>query len=306
EDASGSGDAALGFSYDFAKSLSSSDDHSSGSTEFIATGNVAFDQETNPDDFLVTTLRLRWFGTHAFGGGQSRKDEVEQLPDPDVGTLAAFDPQRFAELAERFAQLSSSAEIRADPDFQALAESYFEGIEKELPPELIWDFDLHASYESNQDFSSRQPVLGTSLGGRLVSWDPEASLSRWNVFDWPAAALRWLAGQDESFRASGQTYPTIVSGLDLVDATADDTRSAITDDESFLRARVEAGFRSRVFELDEQALFLSAGWRFYGEIDPPAAVQRADADQFSHLQLQLDLPKGWSLTYATGKLPLDA
>ena len=300
------GELALGFSYDFAKTLLVSDEASTRSTEFVATGNVAFDQATNPDDFLVTALRVRWFGSRAFGAGATRADQAENLPDPDVGTLPPFDPKRFAELAPRVAQVSSSADVRDDPDFQALARSYFESVERQLPPELIWDFDLHAAYESNQDFSSRQIAAGASLGGRFVSWDPGAGASKWNVFDYPAAAVRWLAGQDERFRANGEAYPTLVTGLDLVEAARDDTRSAVTDDESYLRARLEAGLRSRVLDLEDEALFLSAAWRYYGEIDPPAAVRRADTDSSSFLQIQLDLPMGWALTYSTGRLPLDA
>jgi hypothetical protein len=298
------GELALGFSYDFAKSIRASDEASARATELVASGNVAFDDEVNPDDFLVTALRVRWFGARAFGEG-SRAARVEELPDPDPGALAAFDPERFAELATRFAQVTSSADVRADPDFQALAQSYFETIERELPPELIWDLDLHAAYESDQDFSTRQLAFGTALGGRLVSWDPEAGLSRWNLFDYPAAAVRWLAGEDEDFRASGEAYPTLVTGLDVVDAARDEARGAVTNDENYLRLRLEAGLKSRVLTLAEEALFLSAGWRFYSEIDAPAAVRRADQDTTSYLQLQLDLPMGFALTYSTGRLPLD-
>lgn len=300
------GELALGFSYDFAKSLLAADETSSSTAELVASGNVAFENDVNPDDFLQTTLRLRWFGTRAFGAGGTRAEQAAGLSDPDVTELAAFDPERFAELAARFALEPSSAAIRADPDFLALAESYLETVERELPPELVWDFDLHATYESNQDFSSRQVVLGTALGGRLVSWDPESRLSRLNVFDVPAAALRWLAGQDQDFRTSGEAYPTVVTGLDVVEAAREETRGAVTDDESFLRVRLEAGLKSRVLDLEDEALFLSAGWRFYQELDAPAAVRRADTDYASHLQIQLDLPKGWALTYATGRLPLDA
>ncbi len=300
------GDLGLGFSYDFAKALLVSDDASAGSAEFVASGNVAFEQDVNPDDFLWTAVRLRWFGTRAFGAGETRADRASSLPDPEGEALATSDPERFAELSARFAQEPSSAAIRADPDFQALAQGYIESVESELPPELAWDFDLHAGLESNQDFSSRQVVLGAALGGRFVSWDPDAPLSRYNVFDYPAAALRWLAGQDESFRTSGAGYPTLVAGLDLVDAAREETRGAATDDESFLRARLEAGLESRVLTLDDEALFLSAGWRFYQEIDAPSAVRQADTDVHSHLQISLDLPRGWFLTYATGRLPLDA
>lgn len=300
------GALAMGFSYELAKSLVVSDDEHGGTLDFVAHGNVAFDADNNPDDFLSTSLRLRWFGSKAFGSAaETRAARAASLPDPDVETLAAFDPERFAELATRFALEPSAEVIRADPDFQELARSYFEGIERNLPPELVWDFDLHAALESDQEFSSRQVVLGTALGARLVSWNPDAGLSRLNLFDYPAAALRWLAGEDE-FRASGQAWPTVVAGLDVVDASADDLRRALTDDESFLRARVEAGMKSRVLVIDGEPLYLSAGWRFDREIDAPAAVREAEVDEHSHLRIQLDLPKGWALSYTTGKLPLDA
>jgi hypothetical protein len=299
------GELALGFSYDLAKSLIVSDDTHGGTLDFVANGNLAFDPDANPDDFLYTSLRLRWFGTKAFGpSSESRAAMAGSLPDPDGEALAAFDPDLFGELAARFALETEAAVIRADPDFQSLASSYFEDIERRLPPELVWDFDLHAALESNQELSSRQISLGTAVGGRLVSWNPDAGLSRFNLFDYPAAALRWLAG-DDGFRASGEAWPTVVAGLDVVDASADDLRKTLTDDDSFLRGRVEAGLKSRVLTLGGEALFLSAGWRFDQEIDAPASVRTADADEHSYLQLKLDLPKGWALTYATGTLPLD-
>lgn len=299
------GELALGFSYDLAKSLIVADDAHGGTLDFVASGNVAFDPDANPDDFLSTSLRLRWFGAKVLGrSAESRAAMAENLPDPDGEALAAFDPDLFGELAARFALETDPAVIRADPDFQSLASSYFEDVERRLPPELVWDFDLHAALESDQEFSTRQVALGTTLGARMVSWNPDAGLSRFNLFDFPAAALRWLAG-DEEFRASGEAWPTVVAGLDVVDASADDLRRTLTDDESFLRARVEAGLKSRVLVLGGEALFLSAGWRFDQEIDAPASVRSAEADQHSHLQLKLDLPKGWALTYATGTLPLD-
>ena len=139
-----------------------------------------------------------------------------------------------------------------------------------------------------------------------MSWDPDASLSRYNVFDIPGATLRWLAGRDEDFRPSGQAYPTIVAGVDVVDAAREETRGALTEDETFLRARVEAALESRVLEFRGEELFLSAAWRSYLEFDAPASVRRAGDEEYSHLQISLDLPMHWSLTYSTGRLPPDA
>lgn len=236
------GTAGLGFSYDFAKSLLDSEPHGTDAFEFVANGNIAFDRDGNPDNYLWTALRVHWFGA----------------PRDD----------------------SQSA--------------------------VVWDSELHAGIESNQDFSSHQGVFGGSFGGRLISSSPDSGLSRFDVFDIPAATLRWLAGQDEHFRLSGEAYPSIVAGLDVVDAAHDDTRDALTDDESLFRFRFEASLRSRALRVADEPLYLSAGWRVYQEIDAPAGVRRADTDEASHLQVRLDLPKGWSLTYAAGKLPLDA
>lgn len=299
------GDFGLGIAYDLVKTLLTMEDAGGGAAELVANGNLATDQDVNPDDFLWTALRLRWSGTRALGPGETREGLAGTLADPQGEMLAALDPERFAALSARFAREPASA-IRSDAEYQTLARSYFATIERDLPPELAWNFDLHAGLESNQDFSSRQVVLGAALGGRLVSWDPEAALSRYNLFDAPAAAVRWLAGEDEVFRTSGEAYPTIVAGLDLVDAAREETRGAATDDESFLRARFEAGLASHVVTVGDEPLSLSAGWRFYQELDAPADVRQADTDRHSHLEIRLDLPLGWSLTYATGKLPLDA
>lgn len=287
-------DPALGFDYAIDKALMRSTDSSHWALEFVAHGNVAFDQGVNPDDFLSTTLRVRWFGTHAFG-------ERKEVASTD---LLAFDPQRFASAAARFATFTSADEIRKDPEFVDITRRYYHGYQDTLPSELVYDADLHASLESNQDFSSRQEVFGASFGGRFVSWNPDASASRLNVFDFPGAAVRWLAG-DEDFAPSGQAYPTVVVGLDLVEASDDDARSALTSDDAFLRARIEAGMKTRVYSTEGADYYLSAGWRLYQEFDAPAAVKSAELDQFSHAQIQLDLPKGWAVTYAAGKLPLD-
>ena len=223
-----------------------------------------------------------------------------------MADLAAFDHERFAELSARAAHEPAPERLREDPAFTALARAYSESVARELPSEWLWDSDMHAGLESTQDYSSRQVVLGLALSSRLVSWDPDARASRFNAFDAPAAAVRWLAGQDETFRLSGLAYPTVLAGLDVVDAARDETRGALTDDESFLRARLEAHLRSRVFELEDETLHLFAGWRFFQEVDAPAEVRSADTDRTSHIELSLDLPWGWSLSYAAGRLPLDS
>lgn len=302
------GDAELGFSYELAKSLLRSTDSNAWSLDFAARGNVAFDREVNPDDFLSTQMRVRWFGTTAIGDGAggARAGATNELAGAHLEQLAAFDPDTFANVATRLAHEPSADVVRKDPEYQALVSRYLEDVESKLPPELVWNANVHVELESNQDFSSRELAYGAAFGGRIVSWNPDAALSQLNVFDFPGAALRWLSGQTDDFRPSGEAWPSVVAGLDLVDAADSEIRRALDEDDTYLRARLEAGMKTRVLNLDGEALFLSAGWRFYQEVDAPASVRRADIDRASHVEVKLDLPNGWALTYAAGKLPLDA
>lgn len=300
------GDLALGFDYQLEKAILRPGPESSFSLDLAARGNVAFDRMLNPDDFLSTGLRLRWFGTAALGSGDERKAVADAARSAGATDLATFDPDLFTEFAGRAAHYTTADEVRADPGWPELTRRFFAGYLHRLPPELIWDVSLQATLESNQDFSSRQPTFGVSLGGRLVSWNPDSALSVFNLFDYPTAAFRWLAGTDEEFTPDGEAWPTVVVGLDYVEASEDELRSAVTTDDDFLRLRVEAGFRSRLLDLGDDAAFLSLGWRLHREFGAPGAIETADLDQYSHLQAAVSLLSGWAITYSAGRLPLDA
>jgi len=299
----GNGELALGFAYDLVEELGAPPlDEGAPSVELVARGNVAFDDDANPHDLLWTGLALRWGGSRALGVGPATRAELARdLLDPGDDELAALDARRTERLSARS---STGADLHDDPDFRALTERFVENAAGALAPELLWDVELHGALESTQDFSERQVVLGGSFGGRLVSWDPDSALSRRNPFDVPGAALRWLAG-DEPFEPSGMAYPTVVAGLDVVDAARDGTRGALTEDDNFLRARFEAQLRSSVARVEDEELFATVAWRLFQEFDAPASVKRADTDAASQLELRLDLPARWSLSYTAGELPLD-
>lgn len=296
------GDLALGFEYDFAKSIAVSKE-SNGALDFIADGNVAFDRDENPNDFLWTSLRARWLGSPVFGSSSHdlRQQLAAETPGPTREHIEKFNTQA-RQLSESGASREAILESQA---FQELRRDHLAALQRTLSPELVWDFDLHAGLESTQDFSSRQWVFGPSISGRLLSWNPDTRLSRLNVFDFPGAALRWFTGQDEGFRPSGLAYPTVRVGLDMVDASDDDVRSAVTTDDSLLRARFEAGLETHVLDVKDESLYLTASWCGYQEIDAASDVKAADYDGSSYFELRMDLPSHWSLTYSAGRLPLD-
>lgn len=300
---SGDNALALGFSYALAKELGRPDEPGEPSYALLAEGHMALERSANPEDFLATRLRARWSGLRTFGASEARLDRARSLDDPRDEELATLDQARAPELDARLAGGESAAAFQHDPAFLDLERRYTESLLSTLPAELAWGFDLHAGLESTQDFSSRQVVLGAALEGRFVSWDPRAGLSRWNLFDLPAAALRWLAGG--AFGLSGRAYPTVVAGLDVVDASRDETRGALTDTKSFLRAGLELGVRSELMELGNGMLHLSTTWRINREVDAPGAVREAGTDDHGHLRVELELPQGCSLLFSAGTLPLD-
>ena len=299
------GDVALALGIDLAKVVRAPAADSAPSLDFLVEGLLAFEQDRNPDDFVATTLRLRWSGTKRLGPETAARAAVaDALEVPEHEALRALDAERFERLSARFDPAAPET-LATDLDFAFLSERYFESLAPRLADELAWAFDLHAALESNQDFSSRQVVAGASLAGRLITWDPDSRASRYDLFDLPAALLRWLAGEDERFRLTGQALPSVVAGLEVVDAARDEARGALTDDESFLRGRLEVALASHVFHLQERPVELSARWRFFQELDAPSAVKGAGTDDSSHLELRLGFARGWFLSYSAGELPLD-
>jgi len=300
------GELGLGLGFRFVKTVARPEVEQDAALEFVGWGDVGFDADANHDDFLTFALRARWFGTTSFGDGASRATLTEELSNPDTELIAGFDRERFAELATRYAQLPTQSAVRADPAFQALAQPYLASVERALPNELVYDLDLHLGLEANQRFTARQPVFGLGFASRLVSWDPDAALSRANLFDLPGATLRWLTDSDERFRMSGQAWPTVLLGLDVVDAGEDPARSALVEDDAYLRGKIELGQRSELFEVDGRRLGLTLAWRYHEEIDAPAAVRRADIESSDHFSARIELPHGLYVEYTAGRLPLDA
>ncbi|HEX6882248.1 MAG TPA: hypothetical protein VF530_02645 [Planctomycetota bacterium] len=298
-------DLAPGFGLDLAKTLRPSRGDAEPALDLRIEGLVAAEREQNPDDSLSSALRLRWSGARTLGPPERGRAAVaEALELPEVAALRALDPERFERLAARFDPAATGA-LASDPDFVALAERHVESLAPRLAPELAWSLELASALESNQDFSSRQVALGGAFAARLVGLDPDSALSRANLFDLPAAVLRWLTGTDERFGLTGQALPGVVAGLDVVDAARDEVRGALTDDESFLRARLELALASHAFTLDERPVELGLRWRFFQELDAPSEVRRAGGDDTSHLELRLAFPRGWFLAWTAGELPLD-
>lgn len=303
-----SNQTSLGVEYDYSKSIMRSRKGQAWSLDFEAHGNVAFEEDINPDDFLSTGLSFRLFGKKALGNGdrsvleRGARNALEASQTPGDAT---FDANLFARATAHLAQKSSLEEIYQDELYMTASRNFVQGYVQQLPPELWWDLSGRVALESNQDFSSKQKVFGIQVGGVLKSWDPNSNLSRANIFDWAPAATRWLIGTTEGLEPSGTAWPVVLTGIDLVDASQDSGRDTLSNDDDFVRLRLEFGMKTLLAEIDSTPIYLSLGYRLYSEVDAPSAVRAADQDRFDHFQAVIQLPGNIDLTYATGRYPLD-
>jgi hypothetical protein len=287
----GGNESVLGLTYDWARdvkhdTLSTSDDdvraiglHLTGS----ASGTVALDRNLNPRDFLDSKLALGVFGS--FGG---------VVPgDTLFATL-----NRLADLLTEFETLEA---LEASPAFR----QFFGSIRNSLSTQYYISAALNGGLEADQRFQTKQWAYGLNLGLDIKAWNPNSLLARWNVFDWPAAALRYLFGSDDGFRPSGAAIPTLILGLDQVDPTDNDERAMLTDLDAFARFRAEVAWRSILVPRDDGSISVEAGWRLYHEIDAPDALRAADLDSFSHVFVAITVPNGMYAAWSHGRFPFD-
>lgn len=284
-DISAGDDNGLGFEYSLDKSLISSplgdqERNPLGlSLNFKARGNVAFDQDINPTDFLDTSVQVHLFQT--IGGVKEDWSLVDADDLQQAALLAAEDDEKnWPVFARKLA--------------------------KALDTQFFWDLTGHATFESNQDFSSKQLAYGLLLGGSIGAWDPESPWAKFNPFDWPFRVLRILVGTPEDKFQSGRSWPVLLLGLDGVDPTDNEARLAVDNDEDlFPRFRTEVAFRTHVADVMQNGIWFSTSYRLYQEIGASAQIRQADLDQHSYVVAMLELPFGINVSYASGKLPLD-
>lgn len=265
--------------------------------DFDARGNVAFQQEDNPEDFLDTKLALELFGSH--GGPQIQDD-----------TWAAT----YRKLGEDLANAATQEEV------DEVQRKIHQHVRDALDDQFFADLAARVSYEANQDFSAQQLVYGARLGTEIKGWsDLYATsygdtnwLSRINLPDYPFAALRFLTktgdcGDDSRcFVPRGVTFPSALASLVLVDPQDDEERKMAGGNLTpFPRFDVELNFKTLAMTLFETDLYFSANFRFYQEIGADDSVQDADLDQFDYFMATLGPSAGPFVRYAHGKLPFD-
>src|SRR5262245_54536210 len=234
------GRATLGVKYDFAKSIfppSDEFDKFKFALKFSGEGNVAFDSDVNPNDFLETGLELSLF---------------KQRTDP-----VAY--QNY---------LKKIAAEDVDPnDYEHSREwvRFKDAIRQALGREWLMSFTANAKYESNQDFSETQISYGLDGSFAISENDPESWLSAINFVDWPFRLMRWMFDTSDEEFSPGTAIPSVKFGIDMVDPTDNSVREALGEDDPFPRFRSQIEANSLVGIYEGKELRGRVGWRFFYE-----------------------------------------
>lgn len=288
-----SDDAVLGLEYHYQKSIASRvlDDSWKNpmgvSLAFEAQGDVAVEAGKNPNNLLETSLELHLF--QGIGGIDPHYAQPQEA-------AAEFQHQLMENIQDKeFASGRGKA-------YNAMARRLTE----HMAPQFFWDLQGHATLEADQQFHDRQWAYGGKLSFAFRDWRAQSTAGWFNLLDYPFAAIRWLVEKEE-FQPSGRVFPSVVLGLDLVDVSDNDTRIAVDPDtDAVPRGRVELAFKTRALRWQERPLYFSAAYRYFQEFSASSAIKSADLNRSEYFVMRMDLPYRFNLSYATGKLPLDA
>ena len=280
----------LGVSYAYAKGIKHDELGRNGPNvtaldlQFAADGNIAFERDINPRDFLTTEVTLAFEMNR---GGVLRLDRAQQ--------------ERLDSLEQVMAGIEDEAELDASPAWREFIATHVSA----MTTQFWLSFAADGRFESDQSFDRTQFVYGGTLALDLKAWNEQSALAAWNVFDWPFAAIRWLAGTDSTFRPRGQAYPTVRLGLALVDVDQNPEREAIGETGSYPRLDAEVAFKSLLLRSTDQDIWFAADLRWFRELGPTEAVRAADLDRSTYFAATIASGLGPFVTYSSGRLPFD-
>lgn len=279
----------LGFSYryrkDIARSAFDTDnvDLTGYAASLEAEGNVAFEPDINPRDFLLADATFGWFGS--YGGVRGRLDPAA---------------------AERLGTMVDAIALSPLPPSQnPQAQEAFDIIAGQLSTQVFLSLALNVALESDQAFGQKQYTFGGSFGVDVKPWNPSSTLAQLNIFDWPFALLRYLTNADPEIRPRGSAFPSLLISLDYVDPQDDSLRVALSELDPFPRLALEAGYRTIAARSAAGPVYFESNLRLYRELGASSAIEAAGFDALAYFVAALTLENGMFVSYSTGRLPFD-
>ncbi|HBF38906.1 MAG TPA: hypothetical protein DDW50_16495 [Firmicutes bacterium] len=245
-------------------------------------GNVAFEENINPDNFLNSNFSVHYFRSQ--GGVIKTTDDFYT---------------KLNQLEDKIAAIDDQNQLLASPELKVFATA----LRSQLSDQYYIDFSAIGGLESNQSFTEKQFYYGVQLGLDLKAWNPQSNLAKYNIFDWPFALIRFLSDNDSTFSPRGSAIPAVLFGLDMVDPLTGVVKKLHEDDSFFTRLRAETSFRTPLSL--RNSIFFEASYRYYWEPGASDLVQQNDMDKFGYFAAAITMPTGIFASYTTGKLPSD-
>jgi hypothetical protein len=266
------------------------------SYELAIDGSYAFDDATNNQDLSTITASFKM----AHGNFGKLDFVAKEISDAYLECLKPLPVPQSEEEAAAFDRAAFAC---------AKANGIDQKVTGEDDPAYFYWVDFRGGVEANQDYSQTHTLFG--LAGALA-YQPDSAGARYNVFDIPFGWIRRaFADGENEFVAP---YPSILLGIDRLDADEKDPRSALTNDKTYNRIRGEVAFATQIASISGQVVRLTTSYRYYKELSAPAAVKTADLDEFNFFTASLRFPakllplvesEAYELfvSYTDGKLP---
>lgn len=282
--------ASLGFSYDYGKNHKlrfgeKTVNYSGLDLSFKSKGNVAFDRDINPNDFLDTKLSWSYFS--------SKGGVVGEITDKY--TLEKLDDLTMKLTKMKFEELTKSTQWQ---EYKGL-------LARHMTDQYYFDIGFDGGLESDQSFDDKQYTFGVKTGLVPRGWGKESILGKCNVLDYIPALIRRYSGVDDTWQPRGTAFPSLLLGVDRVNPEEGDPRDKAGDNSDFTRLKLEASFKTLVTQWEADPIYLEANFRFYHEFGAMQQVKAAGLAEFNYFSAALRLPKNLFVSYSTGKLPLD-
>lgn len=257
--------------------------------DFTTKGNVAFQKDVNPMDFLEASFALRGLATLSTG----------KYSDVLVGSSLIQ--------VTRDAADCTTASIR---DQSCVAfNTVKEIMEISLGLQTTLHYGLNVGYEADQEFDATQDKIGAFMALTLFDAREASMLGKLNLLDYPFALLRNLTGRARCgehnicFEPSGRSFPLLLVALDKVNPDAATPRAMLGDNSDYLRVNVEAAFNTPVGYWQGVDVYFTASYRYYQELDASEMVEAAGLDNSTLITLTVGGRDGMFVSYAKGELP---
>lgn len=267
------------------------------SYELAIDGSYVFNDAKNNQDLSTATAALK-------------------ISRGDFGTLRVI-PREESEAFKQCIKEIPAPQVEADIklfdraiDLCAQANGIDKRFENQGQRSYFYWLDFHGGVEANQDYSQTHTLFGLTAA---LAFQPDSNHAKYNIFDLP---FSWLRNAFADSRNNGfvAPYPSLMLGIDRLDADAKDPRSSLTTDPTYNRVKAEVAFATQLANIGGQIVRLTTSYRYYKELSAPSAVTAADLDEFSFFTASLRFPARMLpliesdayelfVSYTDGKLP---